>query len=149
MKWALFAVAVLATDQAPVALLAATLSLLGVLIAIWMPGTRQGIRLGVGVFTSTAACAGVWRVPLPPSRQLQRAPPLRLSPHFCRLHYPLELLISIAQPLCACSLFHHLYPTTAGASALRALACVVTGNGVLALACLAKTSPLTFRWGLL
>ena len=61
---------------------------------------------------------------------------------------PLELFISIAQPLCACSLFHHFYPTTAGASALRAVACVAAGNGVLALACLAKTSPLTFRWAL-
>jgi hypothetical protein len=144
VKWAFFAAAALHTDVWSVALLAASLSLLGVLIATWTPESRQGCERAyynnIHInWRRVLACAA-------PARSLQRRP-LSFS-SFCRLHYPLELLISIAQPLCACSLFHHIYPTTAGASALRAVACVAAGNGVLALACLAKTSPLTFRWAL-
>lgn len=52
------------------------------------------------------------------------------------------------QPLCACSLFHAIHPTAAGASAGRALACLAAGNGVAALAVLLVTSPLTFSWRL-
>ena len=49
--------------------------------------------------------------------------------------------------LSACTVFHHLYPSLPGASALRAAAALAAGNGVAALALSAKTSPLPFRCG--
>ena len=63
----------------------------------------------------------------------------------CRLLYPCELAVDLLQPLFGCLLFHHLYPAAPGASALHSVAAVVAGNGVAALFCLTKCSPLTFR----
>jgi hypothetical protein len=60
----------------------------------------------------------------------------------------MEAALDVLQPLCACSLFHTIHPSAPGASAGRALACLLAGNGVAALAALLTTSPLTFRWRL-
>ncbi|PSC71716.1 cytochrome c oxidase subunit [Micractinium conductrix] len=64
------------------------------------------------------------------------------------LFYTLELAIDVLQPVSACSLLHRLYPPAAGTGPLRSLAAVLLGNGVLALALRAKTSPLPVRWQL-
>ena len=74
--------------------------------------------------------------PCPPSLILSPSP---------RLFYTLELAIDVLQPVSACSLLHRLYPPAAGTGPLRSLAAVLLGNGVLALALRAKTSPLPVR----
>lgn len=66
-------------------------------------------------------------------------------PPACRLLCACEATLDVGQALLACSLFHQLYPFVVGASPLRAVAAVAAGNGVLALACHAKTSPLPLR----
>ncbi|KAL4420477.1 hypothetical protein ABPG75_010133 [Micractinium tetrahymenae] len=69
----------------------------------------------------------------------------RLSP---RLLHPLEAAVDVMQPVCACALFHALYPAAPGAGPLRSLAFLLGSNGVLALIVRAKVSPLPFRWQL-
>ena len=69
----------------------------------------------------------------------QRVPPLR------RVLYPLEAAVDVLQAVCACSLFHALYPTVSGASPQRALSCMLVGNGVLALALRSQLSALPFK----
>lgn len=68
------------------------------------------------------------------------------SPPFPRrLRHALAAAAEVAQVVCACALFHCLYPAVPGASPLRALACLAAGNGVLALAAQALTSTLPLR----
>lgn len=50
------------------------------------------------------------------------------------------------QPVGACALFHVLFPAASPAGPLSSLACLLAGNGVLALIVRAKASPLPFRW---
>lgn len=54
--------------------------------------------------------------------------------------------IDVLQALCACSLFHTLYPAELGASPRRAMTSMLLGNGVLALALRAQLSALPFKW---
>ena len=69
-------------------------------------------------------------------------PPL---PPPCRLRHALEAGTEVVQAVCACALFHRLYPAAPGASPLRVLACLAAGNGALSLAAQGLTSALPLR----